>query len=754
MKKHCTTPLLLAALAGCALSLDTFAQRSVEPMGPCGKIALWTIENAGPNEGDTPMAVVYSPAGNRFVVAHRDSKNLHVFDAVTQQLLSIIPVSGSPNDVAFNHDGTLMVTANHYEHTVSLIDVASGSEVGVVSVARQPVSVRTSPSADYAVVACLEDETLSVVDLANGVETYRFPELGLWFDFCLDYGLPQYSVVSRNYGFIDATTAWVYGREHAKAKSIDVVTGEVTPANTLFEPSGFAFSADRGTGVLTHETYDALTVVDTLTQSTYPIAVAHFLVGPVAVDATGRYAACLAGMQENGCVVVDLSTKVTSAFLDTGPMVDLLSTAGGRFALGAGERVPLVDFATASVVADLGDGTRVHGGASSPTLDQSVLIASLDDEDLLVFDTSGPDGGLVNRMGSGGGLEADNPKHMALSADGRWALTSNLLSDTVSVINTETRRVARIVPVGDRPGEIALTPDGSVAVVTHLGSRYVTLLALPSFDAQTIAIPDPMHAVEISPDGQFAYVATLEHDSLWRIDIPAAAVSGPPLPMGDFGNVDSPQLAGGITLSPAGDVLVACEKFSDRVTVVDTATWSVRDQISMDTPRGALSSSTGGKFLVADERDVQVIAPIRGTWQIFKTLNLKRSGEKHMAITPDGEQVYVATGNRLQMWQLPSARLNWEVALPDRATGIRMNGDATCLWVTSGDGRPTYEDGLNFISMRGQLSLFEVNPEVPRLTHQVALPSYFEKIEIDAAGRRGVITDSIGDLLHVFEPLN
>lgn len=62
-------------------------------------------------EGDTASELAFTPDGSKIVVAHRDSKNLVVFDAATRQVLNVVPLSGSPNSLALSSLGTYAVTA-------------------------------------------------------------------------------------------------------------------------------------------------------------------------------------------------------------------------------------------------------------------------------------------------------------------------------------------------------------------------------------------------------------------------------------------------------------------------------------------------------------------------------------------------------------------------------------------------------------------------------------------------------------------
>jgi len=50
------------------------------------------------------------------------------------------------------------------------------------------------------------------------------------------------------------------------------------------------------------------------------------------------------------------------------------------------------------------------------------------------------------------------PWGIALSPDGRWLYTADGRANTVSVIDTEVRRVIMAIPVGERPNDLLYIP--------------------------------------------------------------------------------------------------------------------------------------------------------------------------------------------------------------------------------------------------------------------------------------------------------
>src|SRR5688572_2580721 len=136
------------------------------------------VSNGDLLEGDTPSGAAFTPDGTRLLVAHRDSKNVVVYDAATRDVLAVVALSGSPNDVAVSGDGAFAVTPNVFEDTASIIDLATATEVAVIPVGNQPGTARCSSLFDLAVIGNTIDASYSVLDLGSLSEARRINGVG------------------------------------------------------------------------------------------------------------------------------------------------------------------------------------------------------------------------------------------------------------------------------------------------------------------------------------------------------------------------------------------------------------------------------------------------------------------------------------------------------------------------------------------------------------------------------------------------
>jgi YVTN family beta-propeller protein len=110
------------------------------------------------------------------------------------------------------------------------------------------------------------------------------------------------------------------------------------------------------------------------------------------------------------------------------------------------------------------------------------------------------------------------PQGVAITPDGTQAYVTNSGSNTVSVIKTANRAVVTTIPVGGEPTGVAFTPDGTHAYVANTGSS-------------TVTVNNPV-AVAVSPNGQDVYVAKTESNNKVRVIATATNTKVAAIPVG------------------------------------------------------------------------------------------------------------------------------------------------------------------------------------------------------------------------------
>lgn len=704
-------------------------------------------------EGDSPSGIAYTIDGARYLIAHRDSRNLMVFDASTDAFIQEVPLSGSPLDLAISPDGLWAATANGFEGTVSLIDLGSLSETAVVGVGPVPGSLAFST--DSTRIACVNaaDDSLSVIDVGTVMVTQSVQLGGMVSSAALSGTSGGSEFTGPELLCVDGSTAVVPCYFDDYLAFVDLDSGSVHAVPTAAQPRGLAFTPQTGRLALTSNDLmeKAITVFDAPTQAVthiLPLPPLTNVKGPISIQPNGIH--CAVGGYSS-LFVMNLETGVMGSPISTGPIDELHTTSDGLFALGVGDDASLISYDTQVLVATLVEHALIAKGAVSPTQPEAVMTGSLSHEDVLRVETLHVASGLINRQTTGLAPEGDAPRRMAISDDGTLAVATNYLSDTASVVRLSTGELLGVVPVGDRPSGVAISPDASQAVVANGGSDFATVIDLHTLATTDVLISPWGSEVEISPDGQFAYVSVLaQGDGVWRIDLNTLQSSGGKLPTGDMSSLWSPYFKGsGIALSPDGSVLVTCDSYSSRITLIDTASWSILSseplsdlQISI---RAAFAADTG-RFVVGltKPQGLRVYDLARGGAQIVGSVSL---GFDPFALAVDPAGLFAYAGgsfpnNLLSVIDLTSFSSVAEIELPGRPIQIHYDPEDHALDVLCSDSL-LEAGGSAVLSIDTSSQWIRVDADTHEIVGQTE--SGFAVSDFVAGGNRLAGTAIIGD---------
>jgi len=628
-------------------------------------------------EGDLPMAARFTPDGARIVIAHRDSRNLVVFDAATRLVVDVVALSGSPNDLAVSSDGVHAVTANVFENTASIVDLSTGDEVAVVPVGEQPGVVRITPDGLVAAVGNTVDGNVSVLDIGTATELRRIAGLG--FVGTYSFGIENGAVTAAFSPFeLASNTMLVHPDFFAgQVRFADLTTGAVTSLPVSANPREVAITPDGSKAVVSHTgAATVVTEIDVASKSILDVINAGTApTGPISINPAGTKAVVAV---LNACRVVNLVTNTASSDLATLSVNALATTADGNHALTIGFQGSLIAYATETIVANLNGVVSTAAGAVSPAGPRGAMIANTFGEDLVVVNTNGAAGFREGVVPTGPLPEADRSRIAAIGEplfEPRVAVT-NILSDNVSLIRSG---VEAIVATGDRPAEVEFTPDGGRVVVANLDASFVSVIDFETHAVTNVTISTRGSQVEISPNGRYAYVAVVASgDGVWRVDLDALAVSGPKLPTGNMGSIGfSFGQTSGLTLSHDGATLVTCNSFDHTISIIDTASWSVVKTLAVGTfPVRAIFSADDTKIYVSN-RDNDRISEVSnlGAGSVVTRTFLVSDQPFELAMLPNGSKLYVSHGgvNTIGVIDVASGTMTSSIPVDHPIAGLGLH---------------------------------------------------------------------------------
>jgi len=652
-------------------------------------------------EGDTPSEVQFSSDGSLIVIAHRDSQNLVVFDADTRAVQQTIPVSGSPNSLALTPDGQYAVTANLFEDTASIVDLVAGVETAVVPVGDQPGTIRVTPDGTTAIVGNTLDSDLSVVDIATATELRQIPnasfvQITSFGSWAVVYKFTDYAITP------DSQTVVFPDWSNSRVQFFDIGTGAAVSVATAAKPIKLALTPDGTRAVVAHDYPESrVTLLDVPGQAALKSIASGYsatTAPSVAINNDGSKSILAVS---NAVCVVNLVTDAVSAALSTGSPGALLTTFDGQYCVVGNYLGSIVSYASSSILANTLNTTTPDCLAISPVDYRAATAHALRLEFMDVMQANGGAGYQEDYVPTGPPPEGDKARNVAVTPDGTQALVINNHSQNATLIDLGTLSVVGYAPAGVRPGDVAISPTGSQAVIANLDSNFATVVDLPALTTTDITISRRAGQVVISPDGQYAYLAVVaDGDGVWRINLNTLAVQGAKVPTGDMGGIGYVfDLASGIALSPDGTTLVTCNSFShtasgqpDNVSIIDTAAWTEVARVTVgDFPTRAAFSPDGQKIYVSNKNSntLSVVQNNGASSTVIATIPVDNQPFE-LTTNPAGDRVYVANfdSRTISVVDTVSHTVITTVPLPltggaGQPVGVHVSADGSQLFVAA-----------------------------------------------------------------------
>jgi YVTN family beta-propeller protein len=324
------------------------------------------------------------------------------------------------------------------------------------------------------------------------------------------------------------------------------------------------------------------------------------------------------------------STQQPAVFSNTATLTSTaLSGQYGYIFNSDNNEINLVDL-TAHLDTDVVIDTTPYGtypwhGALSPDAQQ--LYSSLKDSSrVLIIDT-------VTRAAVASLIVGSNPRGIAFTPSGDYALVANQGNDSITVINTAVPTVTETIAVGHQPTNLATSPCLNKFYVTNQLSDTVSVIDPGTWSqSQVIAGFDGPLDVAISPYGHYAYVLNEGDDSVSVLNPATDSIVHKWMIQGAL----SPSA---IDISPDGKRLYLSDAGTGRTFVLDAFTGQMIESISTDLIHNhtwglEVFASGAGSFAYASNPragNVQVIDT--ATHRVIKTIPLG-GAPREMALFP------------------------------------------------------------------------------------------------------------------------
>jgi|GEM_PF-4692656 len=252
----------------------------------------------------------------------------------------------------------------------------------------------------------------------------------------------------------------------------------------------------------------------------------------------------------------------------------------------------------------------------------------------------------------------DQPIGVAVTPDGSQALICNVSDGTVTVLDLteDPPIVSSTIPVGGTPSGVSISPDGTLGAVSCSWSNSVSILDL-TVSPPVVSYFVPLSGahsqdVGITTDGQYALTPNFSSNDVSVIDLTVT----PPVEIYTINIGDSPIAIG---IDPTGNIAVVPTISNDSVSVIDLtkSPFSLKATVSVgDNPGCQPDISLDGTLAVVGNSDDDTVSVIDLTMNppaVITTLNVGR-GPRGVGIINNENKALVANreGNSISIIDL------------------------------------------------------------------------------------------------------
>lgn len=234
---------------------------------------------------------------------------------------------------------------------------------------------------------------------------------------------------------------------------------------------------------------------------------------------------------------------------------------------------------------------------------------------------------------------------------------------TVAILNAADGAVLRTIDVAGAVHHVAVSPDGTVAVVTHPGKDSISAIDLRSYKvvANLATGPVPNYAA-FSPDGAVLYVSNAGNDTVTAIDTGKWATSW---------SVTVGASPEHLVLAPGGGELYVSNVDDGSVSVVGTQARKVLKTIPVGETLHGIDLSDDGKTLFVTARgDGKLIGYDLATGT-YRSARLKPE-PYHLAAIRGAGKIYISSAEEPKLWVVDEKTLTVVGEIPVGGKGHQM----------------------------------------------------------------------------------
>ncbi|HKX32025.1 MAG TPA: YncE family protein [Blastocatellia bacterium] len=202
--------------------------------------------------------------------------------------------------------------------------------------------------------------------------------------------------------------------------------------------------------------------------------------------------------------------------------------------------------------------------------------------------------------------ERGKPRRLKMTPDGRHVLVAVDETARAVMIDTETRRTAAVIPIGEGLHNLALSGDGRYAGITNTTSDTVSLIDLKSMKSVgELPVGRTPVAIAYGPAAKLFYAAGLNGESISAIDPETRRMAA---------TIPAKRGLAGLGFSPDGRFAVLVNQVESTISVLDSATNTITaeaptgrepDQVAFTARYAYVRSLASEKFTLFDLAEIR-----------------------------------------------------------------------------------------------------------------------------------------------------
>jgi len=240
-------------------------------------------------------------------------------------------------------------------------------------------------------------------------------------------------------------------------------------------------------------------------------------------------------------------------------------------------------------------------------------------------------------------------------------------------------------------------------------------------------------------------------DGVWRVNLDTLSAEGPKLATGDMGGVGyTGNQFSGIALSHDGGTLVTCDSFSDTISIIDTAGWTVEASVSVgDFPTAASFSPDDSRIYVTNRNseNVSVVTNAGGASMQIGTAPVG-AGPFTSVVSGDGSTLYImnTSDKNIGVVDTDALVMTDTIALDDTPVGIALDDAGARLLVAVSNASASSNGEM---TQFGQLAVIDTGSN--SVVETLCADHFVSDLATDAAFRLAAAPGLGGDSAVFFE---